>query len=137
MLLMALLISAGFLCFLGLGWSTLAGYRLIKALCEGVVRKEDTKTIEDEIATRSRMLKAYEKLTSLVVASVFLSELERQRFAIDVGYTVTFLVTLVLLALPVVNVLVWSAFFGATLFMFVLWALRFSAVKAFARAFEG
>ena len=135
MFLMITLISAGFLCFLGLGWRTIAGYRLIKALCEGVLRKEDTKTIEDKIAVRSRMLKAYEKLTSIVVASVFLSELERQRFAIDVGYTTLFLVTLTFLALPTVGILVWSAFFGATLFMSILWLFRFSAVKAFAEAF--
>ncbi len=132
---MALLISAGFLCFLCLGLRTLAGYRLIKALCEGVLRGGDTKTIEDKITARSKMFKAYEKLTSVIVASVYLSELERQRFAIDVGYTVLFLVTLTFLALPVVNVLVWSAFFGATLFMVILWMFRFSAVNAFVKAF--
>lgn len=46
-----------------------------------------------------------------------------------------FLVTLTLYLVPNLSLLVWVTFFGATVFMIMLWILRFRAIKEFNKAF--
>jgi len=92
--------------------------------------------LESKILERSILLKSFEKLTKMVVVSTFLFEIERLRYTLEVGYMVLFLVSVTLFIVPNLSLLVWSPFFGATIFMIILWFYKFKAIKEFQKLLE-
>ncbi|ADG13371.1 conserved hypothetical protein [Methanocaldococcus infernus ME] len=134
MFLYIFLIFTGFFIFLALGWHIVLGYKLVIAFLKA--EDEEYKRLESKILERSILLKGVEKLTKLIVASTFLFEIERLRYALEVGYMVLFIISVTLFIVPKLSLLVWSPFFGATLFMLILWYYKFKAIREFQKLVE-
>ncbi|NPA62769.1 MAG: hypothetical protein GXN95_04360 [Methanococci archaeon] len=132
---LAILSAIGFLVFFAIGGHILMGYELIRKISKSYEKGEDTKKFEDKIVNKSYLTNVLEKITTFTLTSMFLFEIEKQRYVLDVGYMVLFLITLTLYLVPNLTLLVWSTFFGATVFMVILWIFRFLALKSFKRAF--
>jgi Flp pilus assembly protein TadB len=134
-LVLGILSAIGFLVFLGIGSHILLGYEIIRKISKAYEKGEDVKELESKIINKSYLTNTLEKITTFTLTSIFLFEIEKYRYVIDVGYTVLFLVTLTLYLVPNLSLLVWATFFGATIFMIMLWIWRFMALKEFNKAF--
>ncbi|GEM_PF-3494325 len=134
-IILGILSAMGFLVFLGIGGHILMGYEIIRKISKAYEKGEDVKELENKIMNKSHLTNTLEKITTFTLTSIFLFELEKQRYVLDVGYMILFLVTLTLYLVPNLSMLVWATFFGATVFMVILWIWRFRAIKEFSKAF--
>ena len=134
-LVLGILSAMGFLVFLGIGGHFLLGYEIIRKISKAYEKGEDVEELESKIINKSYLTNTLEKITTFTLTSIFLFEIEKYRYVIDVGYMVLFLVTLTLYIVPNLSLLVWATFFGATIFMIMLWIWRFMALKEFNKAF--
>ncbi|ADC68940.1 conserved hypothetical protein [Methanocaldococcus sp. FS406-22] len=134
-LVLGILSAMGFLVFLGIGGHILLGYEIIRKISKAYEKGEDVKELESKIINKSHLTNTLEKITTFTLTSIFLFEMEKYRYVIDVGYMVLFLVTLTLYLVPNLSLLVWATFFGVTIFMIMLWIWRFMALKEFNKAF--
>jgi len=126
--------TLGFLVFLGLGWHILIGYELIRKTCQAYISNENVKNLEDKIISKSYLSNSIEKLTTMAVVSMFLFEIEKYRYSVDVGYIILFLITLVLYNMPSIRTEILSTFVGASFYVLIVWIFKIRALNQFNKA---
>ncbi len=126
--------TLGFLVFLGLGWHILIGYELIRKTCQAYISNENVKNLEDKIISKSYLSNSIEKLTTMAVVSMFLFEIEKYRYSVDVGYSILFLITLVLYNIPSIRTEILSTFVGASFYVLIVWIFKIRALNQFNKA---
>ncbi len=124
----------GFLVFLGLGKHVLIGYGLIRKICMSILSNEDedTKYLENKIISKSYLTGSFEKLTTMAITSMFLFEIEKYQYALDVGYLILFLITIAFTySTQSIGKNILSIFVGASLYMILAWICKIRALNEF------
>lgn len=120
-----------FLLFLGFGWHILVGYKLIYDICKKINNDEPTNYLEDKILSKSYLSKSIEKITTVGIVSIFLFEIEKYRYSLDIAYGVIVLITMCLYNVSPYLV---SVFIGITIFEIISWIYKLLAIKEFKKA---
>ncbi len=123
----------GFIMFLGLGWHIIVGYELIRKLCKKSQNNESLSELENKIIYKSYLAKSLDKITTLAISSMFMFELEKYRYSLDVGYMILLLITI---ATYNISPYISNIFIGATIFEVILWIYKIITIIQFKKVFS-